>query len=64
MNKLELETELKKLKAELEDLEETISFNLMHTGAHIPGRHVREDEERLNALKEEITKIEQRLNEG
>ena len=53
-----MKTELQRLKAELEDLEETIAFNLMHTGAHIPGRQVREDDERLKELKEKISMLE------
>ena len=51
-------TELQKLKDELEDLEDATAFNLMHTGAHIPGSHVREDEERLRELKEKISLLE------
>ena len=57
-----LEAELKKLKGELEDLEDAIAFNLMNTSAHIPGKHVRRDEELLRGLKEDIATIEKMLD--
>ena len=56
-----LEGELKKLKSELEDLEDAIAFNLINTSAHIPGKQVRKDKELLRDLKEEIAVIEKML---
>ena len=61
MTKTELEAKLKSLKNELEDLEDTIAFNLMNTSAHIPGSHVRSDEELLEELKKEISAVETML---
>ena len=63
MTKSELEAKLKSLKNELEDLEDTIAFNLMNTSAHIPGHHVRSDEELLEELKKEIKKTEDILSQ-
>jgi uncharacterized protein (UPF0210 family) len=62
MTKSELEQKLKSLKDELEDLEDAIAFNLMNTAAHIPGGHVRKDEELLEELKKKIAGIERELN--
>jgi hypothetical protein len=64
MTKSELEQRLKRLKDELEDLEDAIAFNLMNTSAHIPGGHVRKDEELLEELKKKIAGIEKELNES
>jgi hypothetical protein len=63
MTKSELEKKLKGLRDELEDLEDAIAFNLMNTSAHIPGGHVRKDEELLEELKKKIAGIERELNE-
>jgi hypothetical protein len=57
MNQRELEAELQRLQHDLEDLEETIGFNLLNTSAHISGRQVRKDEESLSALREKIAGI-------
>jgi hypothetical protein len=57
MNRKELEAELQRLQHDLEDLEETIGFNLLNTSAHISGRQVRKDEESLSALRERIAGI-------
>ena len=62
--KPELEQKLKSLKDELEDLEDAIAFNLMNTSAHIPGGHVRKDEELLEELKGKIAEIEKTLNKS
>jgi peptidoglycan hydrolase CwlO-like protein len=64
MTKSELEKERKRLKDELEDLEDAIAFNLMNTSAHIPGGHVRQDEELLEELKGKIAEIEKTLNKS
>jgi predicted metalloenzyme YecM len=63
MNKTELEAELKRLKATLEDLEEVLEFNFTNTSAHISGRIVAKDEEELEKLKREIAKIEKLLSQ-
>lgn len=54
----ELESTLHRLKAELEDLEETISFNFTHSAAHINGGEVSRDEESVTELKSEIAGLE------
>jgi hypothetical protein len=54
MSKAELETIVKRLKDNFEDLEETINFNFNYSSAHIGGNQVRKDEERLIKLKGEI----------
>ncbi len=58
MTKSELEQKLKKLRNELEDIEEAIAFNLMNTSAHVSGKQVRKDAELLENLKEEIAETE------
>jgi hypothetical protein len=63
LDRLALESELKRLKGELEDLEDAIAFNLINTSAHIPGKHVRRDEELLRGLKEEVAAIEKMLTD-
>ncbi len=62
MSRAELEMTLKRLKGNLEDLEETISFNLTYSAAHIGGGQVRRDEESLSELKKQICRIEERLS--
>lgn len=57
----ELETELRRLQSRYEDLEETITFNLTHTSAHIGSGEVRQDEETLKDLQEEIASLHERL---
>ena len=62
MNKAELETELKKLKTTLEDLEEVIQFNFTNTSDHISGRVVAKDEEEIEKLKRETVNVEKLLS--
>ncbi len=57
-----LKTLLARLQTEFEDLEETINFNFIYTSAHIGGREVRKDEERLGQLKENIAMIKEVLS--
>jgi hypothetical protein len=57
MSKAELETILKRLQNNLEDLEETINFNFTYSSAHIGGNQVRKDEESLQKVKEEIVRV-------
>ena len=57
-----LKTMLACLQTELEDLEETINFNFTYTSAHVGGREVRTDEERLGQLKEKIAMIKEVLS--
>lgn len=57
MKKKDLESALRRLEADLEDLEETMSFNLSYTSAHIGGAQVRKDEEALGELRQEIARI-------
>lgn len=62
MKKTELETMLKRLQNDFEDLEETINFNFTYSSAHIGSNQVRKDEERLRKLKEEIEKVKEILS--
>jgi hypothetical protein len=64
MSKHELESTLKRLQADLEDLEETITFNFSHSAAHIGGGQVRKDEEALGELKEKIAGIKAALSQS
>lgn len=61
MSRAELTSVLKCLQHNLEDIEETVSFNLMFTADHIAGSQVRKDEESLRELKEEIACVEELL---
>lgn len=63
MSKAELESNLKKLKNDFEDLEETITFNLANSSSHIGGGQVRKDMDCLEELKAEICQIENILLE-
>jgi len=61
MSKEQLEGELARLKDNLEDLEETLSYYYSATQAHIPAGFIKQDEESLNDLKEEIAQVEELL---
>ena len=63
MSKAELESNLKKLKNDFEDLEETITFNFANSSSHIGGGQVRKDMVCLEELKAEICQIESILEE-
>ncbi len=62
MRREELEAQMERMQRDLEDLEETIGFNLINTSAHISGGQVRNDEASLTALREQIAVIRQLLN--
>ena len=57
----ELQAILQRLRARHEDLEEAITFYLTHSAAHINSGEVRQDEETLRDMKEEIAGIERHL---
>ena len=57
MDRDEREAELRRLREDLEDLEETFQFHMRNTSAHISGRAVAKGEEELERLKREIDKI-------
>ncbi len=63
LDRTALMARLKRLKEELIDMEETTSFNLLHSSAHIPGGQVRQDTEDLEELKKEISRIEKVLSD-
>lgn len=63
MSRDELESELKRLRADLEDLEETVAFHLANTAAHISGSSVTQAEEEQEELKTEIATVEKMLSE-
>ncbi len=63
MEKTDLEAQLKGLEADLEDLEETISFNLSHSSAHIGGAEVRRDQEILEEMRQEVARLRALLKE-
>lgn len=62
MNKAELEAELRRLKDNLEDMEETFQFHMRNTSAHISGRVVKKSEQELERLGTEIKKIKKLLS--
>ncbi|MGE5237293.1 MAG: hypothetical protein ACM3ON_00640 [Chloroflexota bacterium] len=62
MGRTELEAVLKRLRFELEDLEDMIGFDYTFTSAHIGGSQVRKDETTLIDLKEQILFIEELLS--
>ena len=51
------------MKADLEDLDETVAFNFANTAAHIPGSSVSRAEEERETLKTQIANIEKLLLE-
>jgi hypothetical protein len=61
MSRSELEAELKRLRADLEDLEETVAFHLANTAAHISGSSVAKAEEEREELKKQIAEVEKLL---
>jgi hypothetical protein len=61
MSRAELESALKRLQSNFDDLEETINFNLAYSSSHIGGEQVRKDEELLRELKEEILRVKELL---
>ncbi len=62
MNKVKLEAELRRLKEDLKDFEETFQFHLRNTSDHISGRIVTKGKEELEKLRREIDKIEKLLS--
>jgi archaellum component FlaC len=62
MSRSELESELRRLKADLEDLEETVAFHLTNTAAHISGSSVARAEEEREELKKQIAEVEKLLS--
>jgi hypothetical protein len=63
MSKAELSSELKSIKSDLEDLEETSEFYLTNAAVHIPGRTVAKYDDEIRKLKEEIVMVEKLLAE-
>ena len=63
MDRAALEEALRKLRLDLEDIQETIEFNFTHTRAHMNAGQVAMDEETLAELKAEIAEVERRLTE-
>jgi hypothetical protein len=61
MTREELASTLRCLQSDLEDLEETISFNLTYSSAHIGGGQVRKDEESLKEIRDKIAHVRQLL---
>ena len=61
MSRAELETRLESLKDNLEDLEETLSFNFHYSSSHISGSQVLKDKESLKEIREEIAGLESLL---
>lgn len=58
MSREALEARLKHLREELEDLEDTFTFNLTNTSAHLRSGVVAEHEDEIGELKHEIAQIE------
>jgi hypothetical protein len=57
----ELEARLRRLREDLRDLEDTFSFNLANTPAHINEGMVNEHEQELEEYREKIAHIEELL---
>lgn len=64
MNKEELNAELKKLKAKLEDLEDMFHFAMAHTPTHKSPGMVEEHEEEMQEIRERIKKITKLIERG
>lgn len=64
MNREELASSLQRLLSDLEDLEETISFHLTYSSAHIGGGQVRKDEESLKEIRDKIAYVRQLLGKA
>jgi len=64
MNREELASSLQRLQSDLEDLEETISFHLTYSSAHVGGGQVRKDEESLNEIRDKIAYVRQLLGKA
>ena len=64
MNREELASSLQRLQSDLEDLEETISFHLTYSSAHIGGGQVRKDEESLKEIRDKIAYVRQLLGKA
>ena len=62
MSRSELELELKRLRADLDDLEETAAFHFANTAAHISGSSVARAEEEREELKKQIAEVEKLLS--
>jgi predicted metal-binding protein len=57
MTREELEASLRSLQGDLEDLEETMSFNFTYSSAHIGGGQVKKDEECLEETRDRIAAV-------
>ena len=64
MNREELASSLQRLQSDLEDLEETISFHLTYSSAHVGGGQVRKDEESLKEIRDKIAYVRQLLGKA
>jgi hypothetical protein len=64
MSKYELLIELKRLRDNLKDLEETMNFHYTFSSAHISGEQAKKDEQTLDVLKQEIATIELIISQG
>jgi archaellum component FlaC len=57
----ELDARLRRLREDLKDLEDTFSFNLANTAAHLNAGMVNEHEQELEEYREKIAHIEEIL---
>lgn len=62
MTAAEVNAEIKRLKDELEDLEDTFTFNLTNTSAHLRSGIVAEHEEEIEELNREIATLRTHLD--
>jgi len=62
LSRADLEKELRRLRNNLEDLEDMVRFDFTFTSAHIGGAQVRRDEDNVRRLKETIARIEDLLS--
>jgi len=62
MSEAERKAELRRLREDLDDLEETFQFHMRNTSDHISSRAVNKGEEEIQRLRREIDTIEKSLS--
>lgn len=62
MTAAEISVEIRRLKDELEDLEDTFTFNLTNTSAHLRSGIVAEHEDEISELTKKIAVLEAHLD--
>ena len=63
LDRAALEAELRRVRDQLEDVEETFNFRLTHTNAHLPDDFVFDHEHEMEELREKVRLLEVLLSE-